>query len=299
MTMNIKDLALFVEIASAPSLSLGAKRALLSPAAASARIKALELELNAQLLYRNSCGVMLTDAGSRLLVHARLVMQQLECLKSEFAEPGVGSFGRIKVVADTIAVIDALPVALRRFRADFPGVEIELQERNSVDVLGDILEGAADIGITTGPVSGPVSAIGLEVIPFSAERLVLAVAADHPLSRNHSVTLADTFLYSHVSLPAGSPLHELLKKHASQLGCEFAPHLQVASFESVSRLVEAGVGVAILPQSLGRRYRKAMSLHIKELSEPWAVLEHSVVFRDFSAHPGYTKSLISMLRSLH
>lgn len=88
MHFDLADLRLFIHIAESPSLTQGARRAFLSPAAASARVKALEGQLGSRLLYRDSRGVELTPAGQRLLQHARLIMRQVEYLKSEFTEYG-------------------------------------------------------------------------------------------------------------------------------------------------------------------------------------------------------------------
>ena len=64
MHLDLTDLRLFIHIAEAPSLTQGARRAFMSPAAASMRIKAMEGQLNAVLLYRDSKGVELTEEGS-------------------------------------------------------------------------------------------------------------------------------------------------------------------------------------------------------------------------------------------
>src|SRR5450830_1363875 len=109
MHFDLADLRLFIHIAESPSLSQGAKRAFHSPAAASARIKALEGQLDTRLLYRDSRGVEITPAGDRLLHPARLIMRQVDYLKSEFTQYGVDSAGHIRIFANTTAVTAFLP----------------------------------------------------------------------------------------------------------------------------------------------------------------------------------------------
>ena len=104
MHFDLPDLRLFIHIAESPSLTQGARKAFLSPAAASARIKALENQLGSRLLYRDSRGVELTPAGQRLLQHARLIMRQVDYLKSEFTEYGTDAVGHIRIFANTTAV---------------------------------------------------------------------------------------------------------------------------------------------------------------------------------------------------
>lgn len=86
------------------------------------RIKALEAQLNSHLLYRDSKGVDLTDAGKKLLQYARLIMRQVDYLKTEFAEFGTDSSGHIRIFANTTAVTEFLPELLAGFLAARPGV---------------------------------------------------------------------------------------------------------------------------------------------------------------------------------
>ena len=157
MHFDLADLRLFIHIAESPSLTQGARRAHLSPATASARIKALESQLDSRLLYRDSRGVELTPAGHTLLQHARLIMRQVDYLKSEFTEYGTDSAGHIRIFANTTAVTEFLPEVLAGFLAERPGVTVDLQERLSRDIVRGVLDGSTDIGI----IAGPVQAEGL------------------------------------------------------------------------------------------------------------------------------------------
>lgn len=121
MHFDLADLRLFIHIAESPSLTQGAKRAFLSPAAASARIKALESQLETRLLYRDSRGVEVTPAGERLLQHARLIMRQVDYLKSEFTQYGGDSTGHMRIFANTTAVTEFLPEILAGFLSKRPG----------------------------------------------------------------------------------------------------------------------------------------------------------------------------------
>ncbi|MBJ7547001.1 LysR family transcriptional regulator, partial [Pseudomonas sp. OA3] len=152
MHFDLPDLRLFIHIAESPSLTQGARKAFLSPAAASARIKALESQLGSRLLYRDSRGVELTPAGQRLLQHARLIMRQVDYLKSEFTEYVTDAAGHIRIFANTTAVTEFLPEVLAGFLAERPGVTVDLQERLSRDIVRGVLDGAADLGIIAGPV---------------------------------------------------------------------------------------------------------------------------------------------------
>ncbi|PAU52899.1 LysR family transcriptional regulator [Pseudomonas sp. PIC25] len=292
MHFDLADLRLFIHIAEAPSLTQGARRAFLSPAAASARIKALEGQLGSRLLYRDNRGVELTPAGQRLLQHARLIMRQVDYLKSEFTEYGAEAAGHIRIFANTTAVTEFLPEVLAGFLADRPGVTVDLQERLSRDIVRGVLDGSTDLGIIAGPVQAP----GLQVLHFSTDRLVLAVPVDHELATREQVKLHDTLAFQHIGLHEGSTLLSFLRERVEHLGEQLSLRIQVSSFEAVCRMIEAGVGIGIIPESAARRHSRTMRLAVVKLDELWAVRERSILVRELEALPGSIRALIATLR---
>jgi DNA-binding transcriptional LysR family regulator len=292
MHFDLADLRLFIHIAESPSLTQGARRAHLSPAAASARIKALEGQLDSRLLYRDSRGVELTPAGQKLLQHARLIMRQVEYLKGEFTEYSTDSTGHIRIFANTTAVTEFLPEILAGFLAERPGVTVDLQERLSRDIVRGVLDGSTDMGI----IAGPVQAEGLQILHFSTDRLLLAVPLNHPLSTEKKVTLRQTLSFQHIGLHEGSTLLTFLRDQVEKLGGTLSLRIQLSSFEAVCRMIEAGVGIGIIPESAARRHSRTMQLAMVELDEPWAIRERSILVRDLNALPGNVRALIATLR---
>ncbi|MGE4406498.1 LysR family transcriptional regulator [Pseudomonas sp.] len=291
MHFDLADLRLFIHIAESPSLTQGARRAHLSPAAASARIKALESQLDSRLLYRDSRGVELTPAGQKLLQHARLIMRQVDYLKSEFTAYGTDSAGHIRIFANTTAVTEFLPEVLAGFLAQRPGVTVDLQERLSRDIVRGVLDGSTDMGI----IAGPVQAEGLQVLHFSTDRLLLAVPVGHPLAGERQVTLRQTLAYQHIGLHEGSTLLTFLRDQVEKFGGNLSLRIQVSSFEAVCRMIEAGVGIGIIPESAARRHSRTMQLALVQLDEPWAVRERSILVRELDALPGSVRALIATL----
>jgi len=293
MHFDLADLKLFIHVAEAPSLTQGARRAHLSLAAASTRIKSLETQLEARLLYRNSRGVELTPAGRRLLEHARQVMRQVDVLKHDFADGGAGTTGHIRIFANTTAVTEFMPGILARFLAQRPGVTVDLQERLTRDIIRGVMDGSTDLGITAGPISAP----GLERLHFSTDRLVLAVPAGHPLATRERVTLDDTLRYPHISLHEGSTMLSFLREQVESRGVGLALRIQVSGFEAICRMVEAGVGIGVIPETAARRHRRTMELSIVELDEPWAVRERDLLVRELEALPACVRALIEAVRA--
>jgi len=70
----------------------------------------------------------------------------------------------------------------------------------------------------------------------------------------------------------------------------------MSSFEAICRMVEAGVGIGIIPESAARRHSRTMQLATVELDEPWAMRERSILVRELDALPGSVRALIATLR---
>ena len=167
MQFDLKDLRLFVLAADEGSLTKAAQRLHLSLAAASTRIKSLEVQASQALLYREARGVRLTPPGEAFLHHARGVLRQVDQLRTDLQEYSGGLRGHVRVFANTTAVTDFLPEILPGFLSNNPRVNVDLQEKPNAEIARGVLDGRADIGI----VAGPVDMLGLHAIHFSTDRL--------------------------------------------------------------------------------------------------------------------------------
>jgi DNA-binding transcriptional LysR family regulator len=287
---DIADLKLFVHIAELGNLTKGAGSAALSPSAASSRLKSLEGQLGSRLFYRESRGLALTPAGEMLLRHARVILRQFEHVRSDFSMHAAGTAGHIRIFANTTAITEVLPQVLARFMGERPEVTVDLQERTTREVVRGILDAAADIGIVAGPIGSPE----LESRCFSTDRLVLVTPATHPLNRWRSIAFEQSLQYPHVGL-RGSTLQGFLTETVDNLDRKLTLRIAMSSFESMCMMIEAGVGVGILPESAAMRLVKGMRLNIVELSDAWAVRERRVLYRELMALPACARVFIDGL----
>jgi DNA-binding transcriptional LysR family regulator len=293
MLFDLTDLRLFIFVAELKSLTRAAERMHMSLAAASNRMKELESRFGMRLLYRENKGVLLSPAGETLLGHAQQFMQQVERLKSDMQEYNNGIKGHIRIFANTTAVTEFMPQVLGTFLAAHPQVNVSLEERLNHDIIRGVQEGTADIGVAAGPVQGQ----GLEIINFSTDRLVLATAPDHPLAKAGSVSFAQTLEYPHIGLHEGSTLQHFLNRVVSDSGEHLNLRIQVRGFDAMCRMVEANVGIGILPQSAGLRHSQTMKIALVELSDPWAVRERSVIVQKLDGLPVYARELVELIRA--
>lgn len=291
MQFDLTDLRLYQQCVEQGAITRAADSQHLSLAAASARIKTLEQRLGLPLLFREPRGVRPTPAGEALLRHARAVLLHSEQLRAELLQFASGLRGRLRVFANTTAVMDFLPELLPPFLAAHPRVDIDLQERPNADIARSVRAGSADLGI----VAGEVDTLDLRAILFSTDRLVLVVPRGHALARRGPVAFAQTLDEDHIGMHAGSTLQSYLTQVAEQLGRTLRHRIQLASFDAVCRMVGAGVGVAVVPETAAQRNLAPMRLARVELSDPWRWRRRYLLLRERDALPDYAQALIDLL----
>lgn len=288
---DLVDLRLMVRVAEANSLTRGAEASHISLPAASTRIKNLEESLGLKLLYRTSQGVTLTPPGQAFVQHARTVLAQLEHLSGDLQEYAKGIKGHLRVYANTTALGEFLPPVLKGYLLAHPDVNVDLRERLSHDIVRAVSEGQTDIGI----VAGLVRTENLETLPYRRDRLVLVVPGGHALAGRTEVAFAETLDCDHVGLQESSAIHAFLRQVCDQLHRPLRLRIQVGNFEAACRMVEANVGVAILPESAARRHAQTMAIAIVPLSDPWAVREMKICVRSLEALPTFARELVDLL----
>jgi DNA-binding transcriptional LysR family regulator len=288
---DLTDLRLMVKVAEANSVTGGAEASHLSTPAASTRIKNLEEDIGTKLLVRTPQGVTLTPPGQAFVHHARLVLSQLEHLRSDLQEYALGLKGHLRVWASATSMGEFLPPVLQTYLREHPDVNIDLRERLSFDIVRAVGEGKIDIGI----VSGFERTETLQVIPYRSDRLVLVVPPGHPLTQADAVAFSDSLAFDHIGLAEGSALRAFLQRICDELRRTLQLRIEVSNFEAACRMVAAGVGVGVMPESAARRHALAMPVVIVPLQDAWSLRAMHVCVRDLAALPAYAQDLVALL----
>ncbi|MGO4707093.1 LysR family transcriptional regulator [Microvirga sp. 2MCAF38] len=292
MLFDLTDLSLFRHIVEAGSITHGAERAHLALAAASTRVRNMEKSLGAPLLTRTRQGVSPTHAGRTLLQHARVMLAQAERLREDLSSFSGGLAGQIRILSNTNALTEFLPEALGTFLAQHPQVSIDLEERLSDEIVGLIAEGVGDIGI----VAGTVDTGSLETYPFRSDRFVLVVPNGHALAQSGSVPFAEMLGHDFVGLDRASALQRFLTDKAARIGKPLRLRVQLRSFDAVCRMVEAGVGLGIVPQTTAQRVGRTMAITAIDLQDAWAARDLTLCVRSRAELATSARQLVEHLR---
>jgi molybdate transport repressor ModE-like protein len=289
---DLTDLQLFLHVAEAGSITQGASRTNMTLASASERIRAMEDTLGIPLLERKRRGVQLTPSGSALEQHARIVMRQLEEMRGELNDFSKGLRCRVHILANTVATVEYLPPILATFLSVHPNIEIDLEERPSGDIIRAVAEGLADIGIVA-EATNPADE--LETFPFAEDRLVLITPRRQVLGPRREIAFREVLDQEFIGFAEGSALQKTLNHHAARAGRRLKMRVRLNSFESVARMVERGVGLGVLPESVARRYQRSMAVRIVSLSDGWAARHFTVCTRRSESLPPHAKRLLEHL----
>ena len=290
MRPDLVSLALFVRIAEMRSLTRAAEASHIALAAASRRMAQLEDQYDVQLLVRSARGVELTPAGQALLQHARRLLGQSDEMQAELADFTRGGKGLVRLHANASALAQHLPEDLAAFSDKHPGVKVAVEEHRSGAIVQALRAGHADIGI----VMEGASTEGLQSFDYRTDTLVAVLPRRHAL-RGKRIAFARLLAYDIVSLESDTVISRLLAAAAAAEGKPLRLRMQLKGFDVVARMIQAGLGVGVLPEAVARNFTSSMKLRLVPLTDPWARRRMWICVRDYAALTASARSLADHL----
>ena len=288
MLPDIDSMALFVRAAELRSLTKAAEASHIGLAAASRRMALLEHRFKTTLLERSSRGVELTPAGASLLPHAKALLVGINQMQAEMRDHANGRKGSLRILANTSVMTESLPEDLAGFARQNPDVRLLLEERWSSEIVRLLLAAEGDVGII---VEGTRTE-GLETFPYSTDRIAVVMPADHPLARVPEMKFADVLDDDLIALESGSSMMRLLAEQAVIAERTLQLRVAVRSFEAVCRMVQAGLGLGLLPYQAASVLGKGLGLAVRPLTEEWAERRMLICVRkERAANSSLTKLL--------
>jgi DNA-binding transcriptional LysR family regulator len=291
---DIDSLALFVRAAELRSLTKAAEASHIGLAAASRRMALLEHRFKTSLLERSSKGVELTPAGASLLPHAKALLVEINQMQAEMRDHASGRKGALRILANTSVMTESLPEDLAGFARDNPDVRLVLEERWSHEIVRALLASQGDIGII---VEGTATD-GLETVPYCTDRVAVVMRPQHPMARAPQMRFADLLEDDLIALENNSSMMRLLTEQAVIAERTLQLRVEVRSFEAVCRMVQAGLGIGILPYQAASILGKGMNLTVRPLAEEWAERRMLICMKkERSHHPTVAKLVRHMTAS--
>jgi DNA-binding transcriptional LysR family regulator len=293
MIIDPLSLKLFVAVVEEGAIATAAEREHIAASAMSKRIKELEERFRTPLLRRTNRGVIPTDAGTTLLHLSRGLLHDLNNILLQLNEYSSGVRGHVRLSANISSINQFLPSELKSFSELHPDIQIHLEENVSENSMKAVITNAADVGIITMGSYRP----DLEYFPYHRDQLIVITPREHPLANRKSVFFAETLDFDYVGLSAGSSLHSRILRAANELNRTPRLRIQVNGFDALCLMVEAGLGIGIVPKGAAKPYFKGLRLCSVILDEPWADRELILCVRCFDSLPLAAQLLVRHLRA--
>lgn len=285
MQLELRQLRYFVAVAEELHFGHAATRLHMTQPPLSQAILALEAQLGAALFARSRRAVALTPAGAALLPEARRLLTQAGALPELVRRAAGGETGRLALAFVSSADYSVLPPFLRHYRETFPQVQVALQEATSDVQIDELLHARVDAGLLIAPLPDKARA-ELDYMRVLSEPLILAApgglaapAGDGPVWLRDLPPLPLIIF----PRPIAPGLHDAI------LGCLRAagrapPIAQEAiQMQTIVSLVSAGMGMALVPQSVSKLMRAGVEY--RPLRDATPQVETGLAWRRDNASP--------------
>ncbi|WP_075793070.1 LysR family transcriptional regulator [Massilia putida] len=321
MNLELRQLRYFVTVAEELHFGRAAARLHMTQPPLSQAIAALEDGLGTALFLRNRRMVALTPAGSALLPEARRILSEAALLPDLARRAASGEAGRLALAFITSADYSVLPPFLRRYSERYPGVQLSLQEATSDVQVDELLRGRIDAGLLIPPLPDRARA-ELDYMKVLDEPLILCAPAGLALpavprpraraTRTRAAADAAPPLGPHLGAPVRlqdlphlpliifpreiSPaLHDAILSCFRAAGITPAIGQQAIQMQTIVSLVSAGMGLALVPQSVSNLMRPGVEY--RALADATPLVETGIAWRRDNPSP-VLKGFLELLRTI-
>ncbi len=256
MSLELKDLRYFTEVANYGSFTKAAVNTYISQPTLSKSIKKLESELKVELFERSTRKLMLTDAGEIVYKQALKILGSTDELSRLLDDLMNLPTGEIKIGIPPLIGTLFFPTIAKKFRQLYPEVSLELIELGAKRIEHLVEEGQVDVGM----IVLPTDARKFNITPFINEEFMLYTNKSHTLANEKKVNLQQLAEENFILFNREFALHELIINHCKEAG--FHPNIAYESsqWDLITELVGAELGITLLPKSI---YEKMDSQSIK------------------------------------
>ncbi|MDE1171253.1 MAG: hydrogen peroxide-inducible genes activator [Verrucomicrobium sp.] len=249
--MELQQLRYFVAVADQRGFTRAARLCHITQPTLSHQIKKLEEEMGEPLFQRRRKGASLTPLGESVYRHAQEILRGVDSVRHAASSFSQGVQGRLKIgVIPTIAPY-LMPDLLRRAQKRHPGLQLEMTEEPSGNLLAALRSGALDLAILSPPAPGDQ----VELLDLFEDEFLLALPVGHRLARTRALSLdalreAPMILMNDVHCLRGQAI-----SFCQRSG--FVPNVSIQSsqLDTVVALVEGGQGVSLVPALARKAFR--------------------------------------------
>lgn len=244
MNIALRQLRIFLAVARHGSFSRAAEEFGISQSAMSLAVQQLEGELGVTLLDRTTRQVRLTAVGQTLVANSSRLIGELDVTLKELRDIGEQRRGRVTMACVPSVARGLMPRCIGHCATKWPEVSFAIDDIAAREVVAKVLRGDSEFGLS----SGEIDTSELEVERLLEDPFVLICRRNDSIARRKAISwqqLADRRL---IMLNNTSGSRQLIVDTLGQLGIKPEIFLELAQPSSVLGMVEAGLGVAVIPE---------------------------------------------------
>jgi len=243
MNITIRQIQTFLQVAKFGSFTRAAERMHTMQPALSQQVRDLEAELGIRLFDRTTRRVELTAGGMEFRPIAAKIIEDLELATRHAHDLAERRRGRVALAAAPLLAGTVVPRAIAEFRKKFPGLEVKLIEARADQILELVRSGQADCGLGT----FHPGETGISSTRLARDNLMVFFSASHPFAEGSSVAWRDLDGLPLIALTRQSNIRLLIEIGYENAKMRLAPAYEVVQITTALAMVEAGLGVAVLP----------------------------------------------------
>ena len=196
------------------------------------------------LVHRTTRHVSLTAEGKAFAVRAKRALDELDMASQDLRELAAVHRGRVTVACIVPLMATIVPNVVRRIKEKHPGLEIEIRDVLSGQIDQLIASGEADLAIGPQPAGANFTFTRLE-----RDYFVAAAPLDHPIAGRGTINLRELLAYPIILTTRNTNARAVLARAIHQANQTLEPRFELVHYFSVGRMVDAGLGITILPRT--------------------------------------------------
>ncbi|MHB2266507.1 LysR family transcriptional regulator [Aliihoeflea sp. PC F10.4] len=280
------------------SIAKTSERENIAPSAVSRRIADIEARMGIVLFDRSATGVALTSAGVTYAEGCRRIFREIADLHTSMAGFAAGSKGQLRIASSSSALSGRLPELLAHYTRLNPDVELDIREMPGQATLTALADAQVDLAIFAD--NYDFSAFDAEI--FEDDDVWVITSPDHPLAARimcgEPVTFEEAVVHEVVGVHHTGALDRLINDAARKVGQTLGERVNVESFPSLVRMVEAGFGIGFIRNSSIHLLAGTDLVHAA-LTEKWAERKLLIARRKRTSVAASVTAFIELARATY
>ena len=243
MNITIRQIQSFLNVAALGSFTRAAEKMHTMQPALSQQIRDLETELGIRLFDRTTRRVELTEGGAEFRNIAAKIIEDLESAARNAHELAERKRGRVIVAAPPLLAAAVVPRAIADFQNKYPGIEVRLIDARTEQIVESVRSGQVDCGLGTFHAGEE----GISTTLLACDSLMVFCTSNHPLAQRQTVGWRELEGLPLITLTRDSGIRLLVEVGFETAQIRLVPVYEVAQITTALGMVEAGLGIAVLP----------------------------------------------------